>query len=69
MKIFVFTDQQGNVIGSFRPKEPADPGAPTFKPEARSMGKVHEIDLPAALASVKDPVRLHQELGKLVGKR
>ena len=66
MKIFVFTDERGNITGSFLPKESPGAGAPSFKPRGRSKGLVHEIELSGALAQIKDPTRLHEELQKLV---
>lgn len=69
MKIYVFTDQRGDIIGSFRPKDKHDEGDPSFKPTGRSLGQVHEVDMPDALAAVKDPAQLHQELAKLIPHR
>jgi hypothetical protein len=68
MKIFVFTNAQGKVIGSFTPHEKPDPKAPTFHPipHPHSEYVVHEIEAPDHLRNITSAADLHQELASLI---
>jgi len=66
VKIFVFTDEQGSITGSFRPGDVSSAEVPSFRPLGRSRDRVHEVELSEKLAQIKDPARLHEELQKLI---
>ncbi|QBD75704.1 hypothetical protein EPA93_06670 [Ktedonosporobacter rubrisoli] len=63
MKIFVFTDDMGNVVGSFIPQQHYDPDKPEFELQGRSKDRVYEIELSEEmLVGVTDPPSLHKKL-------
>jgi hypothetical protein len=66
MKMFVFANAEGKVIGSFAPHESPVPGAPTFQPipNPRSGQVVHEVDVPDRFRSISSAAELHRELGQ-----
>jgi hypothetical protein len=66
MKIFVFANAEGKVIGSFAPHERQEPGAPTFQPipDPRSGQVVHEVEVPDHFRSFTSAAELHRELGQ-----
>jgi hypothetical protein len=71
MKMFVITDAQGKVIGSYRPQPVQDPNAPVFRPvPLHSKGqKVYEIDVPDRISTITSARELHDELAKLIGSQ
>lgn len=68
MKITVITDEKGNVIGTVRPAKSKSQNDPVYTPVAGPGQKLHEIELPSALQSVKSADVLHQKLKKYITK-
>lgn len=68
VKIFVFTDANGTVVGSFQPHPTTVPGAPTFHPlpHGGSGQRVVELDAPSDVAHIDNAEQLHRRLAQLV---
>jgi hypothetical protein len=68
MKMFVITNADGKVIGSYRPNAVQYPKAPVFKPVASSAKRqtVHEIDVSTQIAEIQSADELHKALQNLV---
>lgn len=67
MKVFVITNDNGDVIGSMRPSQNPSPGAPIpGRPIPQNGQHLHEIELPSHLEHVTSADILHQEFKKLI---
>ena len=69
MKAYVITNEAGKVVGHVRVEESKSKDTPTpGRPVPMAGHKVHEIEFPKELHSVKDPEQLHRELAKHVNR-
>ncbi len=72
-KIFVFTNIEGKIIGSFTPgkEQPTDPLLPQIATDVEIPGQtIHEMEIPGHLPEDVSTDVLHQELAKaLQGKK
>ncbi len=68
-KIFVFTNNDGMIIGSFIPTgdQNADPSQPQIATDITILGQeIHEMEIPSHLPENVSPSILHQELAKII---
>jgi hypothetical protein len=74
MKIYVFTNEDGEILGTIRPQPVQERPlhAPTFAPPSHALGTniggqyLYEVDLPPHCHRDLPPEELHRELAKLI---
>jgi hypothetical protein len=71
-KIFVFTDMDGKILGSFTPvaSQVHDPKAPTIATDIVIPGQMlHELEIPSHLPDDVATDVLHEELSKIIAQK
>lgn len=70
MKIYVFTNGAGKVIGSYQPNPNPPANTPTLQPTPSGTScRVHELEVPDRLCEITSADELHRELVRLVAAK
>ena len=69
MKIYVITNEKGNVVSTARDSAGSSGGITVAKPIPRPGQKVHYIQLPKELEELKDAGQLHDKLKTYIDTR
>jgi hypothetical protein len=62
MKIYVITDDKGNIVATARNAAGSTGGITVVQPKPSPGQKVHHIELPKELEELKDAGQLHHQL-------
>jgi hypothetical protein len=66
MKIYVVTDDKGEIVATVHNPAGSKSDVTASKPEALPGQKVHQIDLPKDLEEIRDAEQIHRRLKEIM---